>query len=265
VKTLAISRKERIGKAVLDSDDDVLLIEGGHAVALVQPFDDDDLEWYSRERDPAFIESIQRAREQVAAGQTVSHDDLMSKLSARDEAEMLGDLVVQSGAVCAGDAIDLVPDRSGLYAIFVARGATLPRTLGPRLRGQMRGLVYIGIASKSLRDRLIEQDLRHKRPSTFFRSLSAVLDFKPSTGSLRGKKNRSNFTFSPADTKSVMNWIAEHVRVKWMILDRPKRDLEGIERRLITQNCPVLNLAHNKQALSELAARRRDCRRAANS
>jgi hypothetical protein len=58
----------------------VVLMRDGHAVALVVPFDDDDLEWYQREREPEFIASIARAREQVQQGRTRSHDQLKNEL-----------------------------------------------------------------------------------------------------------------------------------------------------------------------------------------
>jgi hypothetical protein len=45
-----------------------------------QHFDDDDSDWYARERDPAFLNSIARAREQVRQGRTISHDDLKKEL-----------------------------------------------------------------------------------------------------------------------------------------------------------------------------------------
>jgi hypothetical protein len=61
-------------------DGDVVVLRNGHAVGLLVPFDDDDLEWYQRERDPAFIASIDRARQQVVKGQTISHDELKRKL-----------------------------------------------------------------------------------------------------------------------------------------------------------------------------------------
>jgi len=60
--------------------DDLILIRDGHAVALVMPFDDDDLEWYARERDPAFLASIARARQQVATGRSTSHASLKKEL-----------------------------------------------------------------------------------------------------------------------------------------------------------------------------------------
>ena len=65
-------------------DERLLLVRDGHAVALFIPFDDDDLEWYSRERDPAFVESLARARRQVEEGKTVSHLDLKRRLGIVD-------------------------------------------------------------------------------------------------------------------------------------------------------------------------------------
>lgn len=67
--------------------EEVLLVRDGHAVALVIPFDDDDLEWYSRERDPAFLESLARARRQVREGKTVGHRDLKRSLGIDTSSE----------------------------------------------------------------------------------------------------------------------------------------------------------------------------------
>ncbi len=63
--------------------EEVLVTRDGHAVALFMPFDDDDLEWYARERDPAFLESIAKARQQVAEGRTTGHDDLKRTLGIK--------------------------------------------------------------------------------------------------------------------------------------------------------------------------------------
>lgn len=40
--------------------EDTVVERDGHPVALIVPFDTAELEWYARERDPAFIESIAR-------------------------------------------------------------------------------------------------------------------------------------------------------------------------------------------------------------
>ena len=57
-------------------NEEVIVVRDGHPVALVTPMDDEELSWYLRERDPAFIESIARARADVAAGKSTSHDNL---------------------------------------------------------------------------------------------------------------------------------------------------------------------------------------------
>ena len=62
----------------------VVVVCDGHAVALVVPFDDDDLQWYARERDPAFLASLARARQQVREGKTVRHGDLKRELGRGD-------------------------------------------------------------------------------------------------------------------------------------------------------------------------------------
>jgi hypothetical protein len=56
--------------------EDVLVLRDGHPVVLMSPFDDDDLAWYAREHDPAFLASLAEARRQVAERKTVSHGDL---------------------------------------------------------------------------------------------------------------------------------------------------------------------------------------------
>jgi hypothetical protein len=41
---------------------------------------DDDVEWYQREHDPTFIESIARARKQAAEGRTITYEELKRRL-----------------------------------------------------------------------------------------------------------------------------------------------------------------------------------------
>ncbi|MFO0968799.1 MAG: hypothetical protein U0793_24860 [Gemmataceae bacterium] len=64
---------------------DVVLTVNGHAVALLSDFDDDELYWYEREHAPDFIASIARARQEVAEGKTIKHDDLMRELGIENE------------------------------------------------------------------------------------------------------------------------------------------------------------------------------------
>jgi hypothetical protein len=61
-------------------EEEVIVLRDGHAVVLMTPFDDDDLAWYARERDPAFLESLAKARRQVEQGETVNHEALKAQL-----------------------------------------------------------------------------------------------------------------------------------------------------------------------------------------
>jgi hypothetical protein len=60
--------------------EDVILMRQGHAVALLSAFDDADLAWYAREREPGFLASLGRAREQIRQGKSVSHEALKREL-----------------------------------------------------------------------------------------------------------------------------------------------------------------------------------------
>ncbi len=61
-------------------EEDVVVLRDGHPVVLMTPFDDDDLAWYAREHDPAFLASLARARGQVERGEVMSHGDLKKEL-----------------------------------------------------------------------------------------------------------------------------------------------------------------------------------------
>jgi len=61
-------------------EEEVLVLRDGHPVVLITPFDDEDLAWYARERDPAFLDSLAKARKQVQNDESVSHEDLKKEL-----------------------------------------------------------------------------------------------------------------------------------------------------------------------------------------
>jgi len=62
------------------AEEDVIVLRDGHPLVLMTPFDEDDLAWYARERDPAFLESLAKARRQVEQGKTLSHENLKREL-----------------------------------------------------------------------------------------------------------------------------------------------------------------------------------------
>ena len=146
----------------------------------------------------------------------------------------------------------------GYYAIFIDDPCALPNPFQELLveRGTTR-LIYIGLATVSLYDRLVKQDLRHQQPSTFFRGIGCVLNYRPPPGSLVGNKNQNNYRFSANDTAKIVEWIDEQLSVSWI---KAEPALETIEECLIRKYHPLMNTKHNPSAIPELADLRRECR-----
>ncbi|MGH9316984.1 MAG: GIY-YIG nuclease family protein [Thermoanaerobaculia bacterium] len=156
----------------------------------------------------------------------------------------------------------MVPPRPGYYSIWIDDPVNLPAPYGDYLRERDTTLLYVGIATKSLLERLVEQDLRHKSASTFFRAIGPILGFRPPRGSLIGKKNTRNYTFAREDTNSIVAWIDAHLSVGFVENPAPAESVEG---GAIQQLRPLLNSKHNPDALPALAALRAECRELANS
>lgn len=177
--------------------------------------------------------------------------------------DILDQLTSGAPLVPAQAALTSAPDAPGLYAIFVDSAASLPAPFGAILAGRDTTLIYIGKAGGSLQQRLCEEELQNRRKATFFRSLGAVLGYRPPPGSLIGQKNQRNYSFSPTDTAAIIAWIDAHLAVRWVAL--PKAETEAYERRLIPQLRPLLNLKDNPASLPELKALREECQRIAVS
>jgi hypothetical protein len=167
--------------------------------------------------------------------------------------KQIAKLLLESTSRCsARKAKQRVPNSPGLYAIFVDEADELPAPFAKILHDQRTELIYIGIAKKSLLTRLVEQDLHHRRSSTFFRSLGTVLDFRPPAVSLLG----GNYKFSKPDTDAIIEWIDEHLSVRWFCMDpAPKK----AETEAIKCLRPLLNITDNPAALPALRKLREEC------
>ncbi len=161
----------------------------------------------------------------------------------------------------ASAAESVVPHSPGFYSIFIDDPANLPCPYCTILQGRPTNLIYIGIATKSLQKRLVEQDLRHKSPSTFFRGIGPILGFRPPRGSLIGKKNQNNYKFSQEDTHLIITWINEHLSIRLVTTETSEHP--NTEEFAIKRNRPILNTKHNPDKLTALAELRATCRRIA--
>jgi hypothetical protein len=81
IKRVELTPELTVDRAIREmKGEQVVLMRQGHAVALLNEMDDDELYWIERENDPAFIASIAKAREQVAQGNTIPHEELKKRL-----------------------------------------------------------------------------------------------------------------------------------------------------------------------------------------
>ena len=179
---------------------------------------------------------------------------------------MMVDIVIErfihAEHVPAALAGRVVPDRPGYYSIWIDNPDNLPRLYAYLLQEDKTNLIYVGIATKSLLKRLVEQDLHHKSPSTFFRGIGPILGYRPPKGSLAGTSNQNNYKFTKDDTASIIGWIESHLSVR-VVEESPAR--ADIEAGVIHKLRPLLNDTHNPASLDELAQLRKECREIAQS
>lgn len=185
-----------------------------------------------------------------------------SHTSARLDIEILAELMNDREFKTANIVDSLIPDAPGIYCIKILNPHSLPEIYQNYLLERNHSILYIGIAKKSLKKRLLHQELRAIGHGTFFRSLGAILDYKPQSGSLIGKANSRNYKFSPEDISKIINWINSNLIINWT---EATVVYEQLEEALIKKHLPLFNLSKNPKALVELAKLRSECVKIANS
>lgn len=161
----------------------------------------------------------------------------------------------------AAEVDKLISYEPGIYCIRMKSVGVLPEPFQSILERRKHDIIYIGIASQSLNTRFLNQELRAVGHGTFFRSIGAVLGYKPIKGSLKKKSNKKNYTFSKTDKTEIIAWINSNLLVNWV---EYTGDFDRIETALIEKHLPLLNIAKNRAALQELKELRAECVRIAN-
>lgn len=160
----------------------------------------------------------------------------------------------------AGSIDDMVSQNPGLYCIWINDLEKLPKPFNNYLKDRQNNIIYIGIATKNLNKRL-NQELRAKGHGTFFRSIGAILGYKPPKGSLINKANKNNYKFSISDEIKIVEWINDNLLVNWVDF---YENIKNVETELISKYNPLVNLAKNPFALKELFDLRKICVQIAN-
>lgn len=161
----------------------------------------------------------------------------------------------------AGIIDDMVPSYPGLYCIRIRSVEQLPSIYGRHLYERKHNILYIGVATGNLFQRFLNQELRANGHGTFFRSIGAVLGFRPLKGSLAIKKNKRNYRFNVADEEKIIKWINANLLVNWVEFNG---NFDAVEKALIRKHLPLFNISGNPQALRELSNCRAECVRIAN-
>lgn len=156
----------------------------------------------------------------------------------------------------------IIPNDPGLYCLRINDVDNLPDPFNKILAKRQHNIIYMGIATKSLQRRFLNQELRAKGHGTFFRSIGAVLGYLPPKGSLLEMKNKRNYKFSEVDERKIIEWINNNLKVNWVNVNG---DFENLETQLINKYRPLINLAKNPSALTLLSDLRKECARVANS
>lgn len=184
-----------------------------------------------------------------------------AKVSSADTSQLDKILMNEKDFKSAGSIDNLVPNNSGLYCIRISDINKLPKPFNTFLADRQHNIIYIGIATESLRKRFLNQELRANGHGTFFRSIGAVLGHRPPKGSLTTKANKRNYKFTPSDEQKIIKWINDNLQVNWVEFSG---DFESLETGLITKYRPLINLAKNPSALQLLSDLRKECVQIAN-
>lgn len=146
-------------------------------------------------------------------------------------------------------------DNNGFYCIRMKRDSKLPDKYQNHLNQRLYKYIYIGKAEKTLKKRL-EQELKNKGTGTFFRSIGCVLGKEPIEGHLKGRSNQYNFKFSSEVKNKIIEWIRLNIEVSIVAYNGDF----NIEKDIIKEYSPLLNIDHNLIALEELKEDRKRCR-----
>lgn len=184
-----------------------------------------------------------------------------AKVSPADTSQLDKILMNEKNFKSAGSIDNLVPNNSGLYCIRISDINKLPKPFNTFLAVRQHNIIYIGIATESLKKRFLNQELRANGHGTFFRSIGAVLGHRPPKGSLTTKANKRNYKFTPTDEQKIIKWINDNLQVNWVEFSG---EFERLETELIIKYRPLINLAKNPSALQLLSDLRKECVQIAN-
>ena len=209
------------------------------------------------------ISIVNRNRTQQSTSKEVSKAPKNTKQIHRKNITLVEKELLDQLKIKLDKSIDIssAPQSSGIYCIQIKDKNRLPERFNEILSERNHNILYFGIA-KNLKERL-EQELFAKGHGTFFRSLGALLGYRPEKGSLVGKKNQKNYRFPKRDEQKIIKWIINNLAVNWVELEEDA--LRSMEKCLIKKHLPLLNLSNNPAKIQIIEESREECIRIAKS
>lgn len=177
----------------------------------------------------------------------VTDGDIEEKLLAAGNFRQYNDL----------DSITL--SKNGFYCLRLKENSKLPDRYQLILDKRKFKYLYIGKAEGQNLGERLDQEIEHKGPGTFFRSIGCVLEYLPIKGHLKGHSNQNNYKFSTTDTAEIVEWLISNIEISIVEYNSSFE----IEKEFINKYCPLLNYNHNPMKLQELKEDKDNCRKIA--
>lgn len=140
-----------------------------------------------------------------------------------------------------------IPDLPGNYIMCLRKGSKLPQNTIKPILNNFQGLevIYLGLASKSLRKRDFRQHFKgNAGGSTLRKSLGSLMGYKKI---MRDKDEESTKTkFNSIDEAKLSKWMRENLIM--FVCATP--DYDKLEKVLIQNFNPPLNLKSNKNEIN---------------
>jgi len=211
-------------------------------------------DWFTKEGGLIYRNAFNKKQK---AKHVIVKKDIPKPTNQHKNSKILEKLLLNRKNFKAPSFIDhKVPTVPGIYCFRIKDVHKLPSPFKQELEKREHDIIYLGIASKSLKKRMLGQELRAKGNGTFFRSIGAVLGYLPEKGSLKNRKNIRNYKFSYKDEQNIISWINTNLLVNWIEIDGL---LNEMETDLICSVKPLLNISKNTYKLKELIQLRNAC------
>ncbi len=216
-----------------------------------------------------FNQLIKSDQIRIIGGRTQSikeTNEIMKKppMKTRNDSKVTGENIEQE-LVATGNFrqyIDLdsnTLDKTGFYCLRLKENSKLPDRYQLILDKRKFKYLYIGKAEGQTIGERLGQEIEHKSPGTFFRSIGCVLRYSPIKGHLKGHSNQNNYKFSTTDTAEIVKWLISNVEISIVEYNGSFE----IEKEFIQKYSPLLNDTHNPMKLQELKDDKDKCRKIA--